>query len=465
MGWRESLWVAVASGVLVPAILGGVRFAWNRRRVPTLLARAVRRKNYLGVVLSESRGRDLTTLDVLAPRLTSAGANETLLQIQASWEKISERGRVRVLTLDSEECLRGGAELADGIEVRIGRRDLGSEGLSYHLFGVPARAEYTAIVNHHRQDSTVDRPVRVGGSALAQVLRDHFELVWSAGKPLESVLAERAIDTVGPTAEPSDVLRRMTDVRARLSLNSRTYGRMFAHVAFRHGSSVVFVVGLPGAGKSLVRRRLATRLRAMGIEPGELSDYPYAYRDFLHGRLLLQPPRGTGFEPYEGGAFTVDEETALMPALQSLSRAVRESTKEHQVTVVEFARTDLVTAFQEFDELRHQSRVIHVEASASLRADRLNRRAEPPDITVDNQSLLLKVSDNHALPSAVNDGLYRADDIDRLAASPRWRNRVFRIDNSVDDGGARVDARLQSFIEAILDSYRTTTGSSSATRA
>jgi hypothetical protein len=56
MGWQESLWVAVTSGVLVPAILGGARWAWNRRRVPTLLVRAVRRKDYLGVVLSESRG-------------------------------------------------------------------------------------------------------------------------------------------------------------------------------------------------------------------------------------------------------------------------------------------------------------------------------------------------------------------------------------------------------------------------
>jgi dephospho-CoA kinase len=356
--------------------------------------------------------------------------------------------------MDSEECLKGGAELADGIDVRIARMDLGSEGLSFHLFGVPSRAKYTAIVNHHQQDSAIDRPIRIDDSALAQVLRSRFELVWNSAKPLESVLAERAIETAGPAAETADVVRRMTEVRAALGLRSKIYDRVLAHVAFRHGSSVVFIVGLPGAGKSFVRRRLASRLQAMGIEVGQLSDYTYAYRDFLHGRLLLQPARGTGFEPFDGGAFTVEKEAALVPALHSLAQSVRESMKERQVTVVEFARTDLVAAFQEFEELRHRCRIIYVEAPTSLRADRLSRRAEPPEITIDGQTLLLTVSDNHALPSTVNDELYRTDNVGRLAASRRWQDRMFHIDNGVDDEGARVNASLQSFVEAVLGSYR-----------
>lgn len=59
------------------------------------------------------------------------------------------------------------------------------------------------------------------------------------------------------------------------------------HLAFRHGSPVVFIVGLPGSGKSFVRTRLAERLRALRIEVAEVTDYVYAYRDFVHGSIHL----------------------------------------------------------------------------------------------------------------------------------------------------------------------------------
>jgi hypothetical protein len=445
----------VASGVLVPAILSAGRLVWNRRRVPTALARSVRRQSYLVSVLAESTREDVRTLDVLAPRLTSADDNETIRQIQSSWKRINAIGRVRVLTLDSEECLKGGAELAEDIEVRIGRRDLGSEGLSYLVFGLSAGGTSTVIVNYHQD--TADRPVRLTGTAPAQVFRDHFDAAWNEAKPLESVLAERIIANAGRLPDAVAVARALTDARASLKLSPGVHERVLAHVAVRHSFSVMFVVGLPGVGKSLVRRRLASRLRAIGIETCELSDYVYAYRDFLHGRIQLQPPRGQGFHPHDGGAFAVGDEVALMPALQALAQAVREGAKEQRVALVEFARVDLVTALQEFDELRCRSMVIHVDAPKNLRAERLSRRAEPPDLTIDGQSVRLLVSDNHALPSTISQELYRADDIDRLTGSPRWRDRIFRIDNSVDDGGARIDARLQSLIERVVGSYRANT--------
>ena len=65
------------------------------------------------------------------------------------------------------------------------------------------------------------------------------------------------------------------------------------------------------------------------------------------------------------------------------------------------------------------------------------------------------LSDDHALPSAVCREIYQCDDIDRLTASSRWRNRVFRIDNEFDDGGAHIDATLPGFIEAVVKPYRT----------
>ncbi|HSV65113.1 MAG TPA: hypothetical protein VLJ59_04270 [Mycobacteriales bacterium] len=119
-----------------------------------MLARSVRRESYLDAVLTESTRRDVTGLDVLAPRLASAGdGKRTIRAIQDAWTQINKSGRVRVVTLYSDECLKAGAELLiGGIEVRVTRPELGKESLSYHLFKgtVFTGAAPTALVNHHQ---------------------------------------------------------------------------------------------------------------------------------------------------------------------------------------------------------------------------------------------------------------------------------------------------------------------------
>ena len=103
--------MALVGGLLVHAILGAARLSWNRRRVPTALARSVRRTSYLGVVLAESARAGTTQLDVLAPRLAPARAAPLVRRIQHSWAAIVRRGVVR------EECIEAGAELSvAGIE-------------------------------------------------------------------------------------------------------------------------------------------------------------------------------------------------------------------------------------------------------------------------------------------------------------------------------------------------------------
>jgi hypothetical protein len=70
----------------------------------------------------------------------------------------------------------------------------------------------------------------------------------------------------------------------------------------------VFVLGLPGAGKSYIRARLLDRLSAMRIESESLSDYPYGYLDLLRALLRVHPPAVNGFRASDGGAFTVTRE-------------------------------------------------------------------------------------------------------------------------------------------------------------
>jgi len=421
--------------------------------VPTALARSVRRTSYLGVVLAESVRAGTTRLDVLAPRLAPARVAPLVRRIQDSWAAVVRRGVVRVVTLDSEECIEAGAELsAAGVEVRIARRELGSESLSYHLFGAGQSGTSTAIVNHH-QDG-LDRPGLVQGVVPVQPYRTHFSAMWHASSPLESVLAEKIIQRAGAVTDPRPVLRELKEISARLHLDPRCVDKLLPHLAFRHGCRVVLVVGLPGSGKSYVRRCLAAKLSALSIKSRGLTDYVFAYRDFLHEVTMLGPGPAAGFVPHAGGGFTAPDEAALAPALRALVQAARDSMDENEVTLVEFARADLIRALREFESLRAGAQVIHVMASETLRADRLSRRAEPPESILNDESITLRLSDNHALPSTAARTLYHSDGIAQLRMSRQWGRRIFEIDNDLDDGGARVDVALEEFVETVLRPYR-----------
>jgi AAA domain len=220
-------------------------------------------------------------------------------------------------------------------------------------------------------------------------------------------------------------------------------------------AEVVLVVGLPGSGKSYVRQRLAAKLSALSVNSHSITDYVFAYRDFIHDMIMLGPP--AGFTPHAGGGFIAPHEVALVPALRALTQAARDSMDQHEVTLVEFARADFLSAVQEFENLRSRTHIIHVSASAALRADRLNRRVEPPETIVGNRSVTLRLSDNHILPSAAARSLYNNDGIAQLHASRPWGNRIFALDNNVDDGGARIDIALDQFIDTILRPYQSGT--------
>jgi hypothetical protein len=445
----------VISGVLVAAILAGIRLFWHRTRVPTVLSRTVRRGRYLRAVLSESRQEGITTLDVLAPQLMAANGDAAIRRIQDAWAAVNRRGKVRVLTVEADECIEAGAELLErDIEVKIGRRKLQTEGLSFHIFGID-RIARTAIVNQHQGHRNKDQPVRIVGNAAAEVLDSHFEAEWAKARPWEAVVTEKVLDSASqlPTADRESVLQSLADARVRLHLGPRCVEKVAMHLAFRHSAAVIFIVGQPGAGKSYIRTRLGERLQHMSLSTYSLTDYPYAYLDFLHSLLKLDPPRGNGYQAYEGGAFAVRDEGVLASALRALATEARSSTSSSEITLVEFARADLVLALREFDEIAKWARVIHVRAPEELRLARLSRRVIPPDACVEGQTIKLRVSDNHLLPSIAERNLYGVDGVEELAKTHRWKDKIFEIDNSLDDDGSHVDVNLAYFIDSVIKPY------------
>jgi hypothetical protein len=448
VSWWLTVLQLVVGGVAAAGVFAGLGVMWKRRHVPTALVRRVARGTYMNAVLTESTRGVFQALDVLAPRLTPSAHNPTIAEIQDAWKKINDRGRVRVLTLDSRDCLEAGLELQGlGIPVRVSRRGLDSEGLSYHIFGLPGTTG-TAIINHHH--GRFDRPMRLVGKDPIKVFRNSFDELWQTANSLEAVIAEKIIERAPGTRQPAEIMRALASSGLDVAACSEI---VRTHLAFRCSSSVVFVVGLPGSGKSRVRRMVAERLEQIGIETRQLTDYLYAYRDFLHSQIKLEPSRALGYEAYPGGAFAVLDETVLRPALQALDGAIRDNLKEPGVIVAEFARSDLVTALDQFDDIRMRCKVIYVHAPAPLRSARLSNRIEPPELSVEGHSLVVTPSDNHRLPSTVEHCLYAADDVARLEASPHWRDRILRIENDVDDGGAKINAKLDDFLAAVIAPY------------
>ena len=95
-----------------------------------------------------------------------------------------------------------------------------------------------------------------------------------------------------------------------------------------------------------------------------------------------------------------------------------------------------------------------MSAPAELRTDRLQRRVKPPVTGVIGQAVNVAISDNHELPGTAQHSLYSTDGFQELKASPRWKDHLFEIDNSVDDDGSSVDAQIRQFTEYVVAKYR-----------
>lgn len=453
MQWTQ-LVVSVTSGVAVAAIIAFVRTAWTRRQVPTGLSRLIGRSSYLSMILKMSQNSQIKYLEALVPNLTPATGMKTMESIQTAWEEINNRNNrrgVRIITRESRPCLTAGAELlSKGVETRVGR-SLDTDDLSYHIFGGNT---YCTVINH--RDGDRDRPIRLDGLSPSKPFHSDFVDAWQASVPLESVLAEQVIRDLKPNTGRDKLAEKIRDLRAKYNLDAAAEEAVLRHIAFRHWASVIFITGLPGAGKSLVRRQLAKKLIALRFQVEELTDYTYAFRDFLHAVIQLGEGRGDGFSPEMGGAFRVDSEKCLEPALQSLAKQVRENKVRTPINLVEFARSDMIAALQVFgDEMLSSSQVIHVQASSAVRERRLQARAQRPRIQVINPAINVLVSDDHRLPSTAASSLYLTDDFSRLQTHPNLTSRVHQIKNEDDDPTlARLDDKLDGFVEGIVHPYK-----------
>lgn len=163
--------------------------------------------------------------------------------------------------------------------------------------------------------------------------------------------------------------------------------------------------------------------------------------------------KGGGFSPAPGGAFLVKDEKALLPALQALAHDVRQPGPDTEVTLVEFARSDLQAAIRQFDDLRHHAYIVHLNAPSRLRADRIRRRALPPESAIGDQTITLHLSDDHLLPRGAERSLYQRDNLTQMLTERKWKDRIVEIQNDRDDGGSQMAAGIRVLVDRVVDQY------------
>ncbi|MFD4637856.1 AAA family ATPase [Lentzea sp. NPDC058436] len=450
MQWAQ-LAASVAGGVAVAAIVSTSRAAWARRRMPRALSQVVKRRQYLSEVHAIARETDVERLDALLPNLAPASTSRLLRSVQETWQEIDRRDRTRVVTREEEQCLTAAAELLGrGIETRISHTQL-SKDLSFHLF---RGSLHRTVLNLSERGK--DHPSRLCGKSVAAIFQAEFDRAWDAAVPVESVLAEYVVTELRRDGDLTRLATHLRDLRDKYSLGTEALEAVLRHVAFRHSAPVIFITGLPGAGKSTVRRLLKAKLDALRLQVTEENDYLYAFHDFLHGVMLLEGERGKGFSASQNGAFQIDDEDLLKPALNDMALRISARREQASIALVEFARSDIGPSLGAFGhEITSAAHLIYVRTSAETRAERLRSRAQPPRINVMANDIRITLSDDHRLPPAVAESLYLTDDFARVQADSAVGDRCHVLDNDLDDRGhTRIEEKLDGFVEDVIRPYR-----------
>jgi AAA domain len=165
----------------------------------------------------------------------------------------------------------------------------------------------------------------------------------------------------------------------------------------------VFVLGLPGSGKSTAARYIQTLARIKGWYSPRFNDYDILYQ-------MFKADDGNRFSGTEHNGFDVHDHTAFDDALREVETRVlqreRILEKKDELIIIEFARNDYGKALKLFNsEFLCNATFLFVDADISICKQRIRERVVHP-----------RTPDDHFVSEYIFEAYYQMDNRQYLEA-------------------------------------------------
>lgn len=145
----------------------------------------------------------------------------------------------------------------------------------------------------------------------------------------------------------------------------------------------LFILGLPGSGKSSVARYIASYFEVKNWKSIHFSDH------VILQSMFLTDTEGKLFRPTDHGGFDVLDLNTFDIALQVLDTALQIleqeiihhflSAKQEEIVLIEFARNDYQRAFRQFSEIFLQDAYfLHLDVDLEICKKRIRERIAHP---------------------------------------------------------------------------------------
>ena len=204
----------------------------------------------------------------------------------------------------------------------------------------------------------------------------------------------------------------------------------------------LFVLGLPGSGKSTVAREITKYVDKMGWESIHINDYPILEQMFHDDAERKQ------FRPAENGGFDILDLPVFDTALKLLEKATQQyilPTIPEGIILIEFARNDYLRAFQQFSNTFLQDAYfLYLDAEIDICKQRIRDRVNNPAF-----------EDDYNVSDYIFETYYHEDDGKDLPDFLEREHRIGKQRISIIDNNCSLEAaskKIDQFIDTIIDS-------------
>ena len=202
----------------------------------------------------------------------------------------------------------------------------------------------------------------------------------------------------------------------------------------------LFVLGLPGSGKSTMAREIEEYIGKMGLGITRINDY------VILEQMFHDDAKREQFRPAEHGGFDIIDLTVFDTVLKTLEKVIKQyilPTIPEGIILIEFARNDYLRAFQQFNrDFLQNAFFLYLDAKIEMCKQRIGNRINKP-----------VYEDDYNVSDYIFETYYQKDDgkdlYDILNRDYKIHNRQVKI---IDNNCSLKDASkiVKPFIDTIV---------------